>query len=221
MADAMPEPIEVSPEEARFLAHFFRRQILPWAAGLLLFPLAVSWWFGGDDGSAREARTAAALAQVRTENQALRADLAALMARSDSGQVSGAGANELERRVEDAKQSVRMIEARVTAELDRRIDALEARGLSPAAASESGPPPDAAAWDVSAILDRLYALEMRDGVGVSETRVATLEGRVARLEGSGMPGSDADALDGRGDVLSLRPPPEGATPPLPAAPAYD
>lgn len=217
MADATPEPIVVSPEEKRFLAGFFRRQMLPWAAVLLVIPAAASWWLGGDDGSAREARTAAALAQVRTENQALRADLADLVARVDSGRVSDRGGNELERRVEDAKQSVRMIEARVTAELDRRIDVLEARAASPSASGESGPPPDAAAWDVSAILDRLYALEMRDGVGVSEARVVTLEGRVARLEAPGVPSSAGPALEGRGETL-----PEGRSlEPFPAAPARD
>jgi hypothetical protein len=74
------------------------------------------------------------------------------------------GANELERQVEDAKRSVRMIEARVIATTERRLDALEsqlaANAPSPAQATPADPPPEAAAWDVSAILDRLYALEM-------------------------------------------------------------
>jgi hypothetical protein len=109
------------------------------------------------------------------------------------------GANELERRVEDAKRSVRAIEARVSAAVERRLDALEARigAASPAVAgpSDAAPPPEAAAWDVSAILDRLYALEMRQERDAASqesanhsrvARVSQLETRVDRLEaGSG------------------------------------
>lgn len=187
MAEATPrhEPIVVSPEEERFLKRFFRRQMLPWALILLVIPVTAVWWLADDDGGAREARTSAALAQVRTENQKLHAELAALTERVDTGLSSDHGADELERRVEDAKQSVRMIEARVTAALERRLDVLEAGGMHAAALPASGlsaPPPDAAAWDVSAILDRLYALEMQSGGGVSVRRVSSLEERIASLE---------------------------------------
>ncbi len=184
MGDATPpqEPIVVSPEEERFLAHFFRRQMLPWAGVLLVIPVTAIWWLAGDDGGAREARTAAAVAQVRTENQALRAQLAVLTEAFEAGRSSGRGGDELERRVEDAKQSVRMIEARVTAALERRINALEAQASALPDSGQVAPPPDAAAWDVSAILDRLYALEMRNGGRVSDHRVSVLEERIARLE---------------------------------------
>ncbi len=184
MGDAMPseEPIVVSPEEKRFLARFFRRQMLPWAGILLGVLVAGIWWLADADGGAREARTAAAIAQVRTENQALRAELAGFTERFDAGASSGRGGDELERRVEDARQSVRMIEARVTAALERRIDALEARVSARQDAGQDAPPPEAAAWDVSAILDRLYVLEMRDGGSISEHRVSALEERIAQLE---------------------------------------
>jgi len=184
MGDATPpqEPIVVSPEEERFLAHFFRRQMLPWAGVLLVIPVTAIWWLAGDDGGAREARTAAAIAQVRTENQALRAELAVLAEGFAAGRSSDRGGDELERRVEDAKQSVRMIEARVTAALERRIDALEAQASALTDSGQDAPPPDAAAWDVSAILDRLYALEMRNGGSVSDHRVSVLEERIVRLE---------------------------------------
>lgn len=184
MGDTMPseEPIVVSPEEKRFLARFFRRQLLLWAGILLGVPVVATWWLADPDGGAREARTAAAIAQVRTENQALRAELAALNDRLDAGASSDRGGDELERRVEDARQSVRMIEARVTAALERRIDSLETQVSARQDAGSDAPPPEAAAWDVSAILDRLYALEMRDGGSVSEHRVSELEERIAQLE---------------------------------------
>lgn len=193
-----PEPIVVSPEEERFLERFFRRQMLPWAFVLLVIPVTAAWWLADDDGGAREARTSAGLAQVRTENQKLRAELVALTGRVDAGLSSDHGADELDRRVADAKQSVRMIEARVTAALERRLDALEASVVHGAALPASGPaapPPDAAAWDVSAILDRLYALEMRNGQSASEQRLAGIEQRVAHLESAWRTAPAAPASD--------------------------
>jgi hypothetical protein len=115
--------------------------------------------------------------------------------------VGDRGADELERRVEDAMQSVRMIESRVTAELDSRLDALEALSeggaLAAAPAPAVGPPSaDASAWDVSTVLDRLYALEMRqekDGLAreaserAGSARLDGLERRLAQIEGQGDP----------------------------------
>jgi hypothetical protein len=147
-----------------------------------------AWWMGGSDVSDMEARTAAALAQVRNENQTLRAELASLRSEMLTAPASHPGGDELERRVEDAKANVRMIESRISAALDRRISALEAnrtQGASVASNAGSGPPPDAAAWDVSAILDRLYALEMRESQSASagaDRNVAGLERRILQLE---------------------------------------
>lgn len=167
MADATDPrggEIEVSPEEIRFLRGFVRREVLPWAGILLVISLTCVWWLGGDDAGQLEARTAAAMAQVRSENQKLRAELESLRVELAAAPSGPGASNELERQLENARQNVRMIETRVTAALERRIDGLEARlneGMSAAASPQMGPPPDAAAWDVSAILDRLYALEMR------------------------------------------------------------
>ena len=194
--------IEVTPEEKRFLKRFFRRQLLPYLAILLLILATSAWWPSGEEATgALEARTSAALAQLRTENQRLRAELAALSERMDAGlSAQDDGANELERRVEDAKRSVRMIEARVIAATERRLDALEIQlaggGPSPAGPALAGPPPEAAAWDVSAILDRLYALEVRQEQEVASretdqrsraAQLAQIAARVARLERSEAP----------------------------------
>jgi small-conductance mechanosensitive channel len=189
--------IEVTPEEERFLKRFFRRQLLPYFAVLLVIWVTSAWWPSeGKDAGALEARTSAALAQLRTENQRLRAELEALSERMDAGlSAQDHGANELERRVEDAKRSVRMIEAQVLAATERRLEALESQlgaGASPPArVASAGPPPEAAAWDVSAILDRLYALEVRQEreaasweteQSSSTAQLAQLAARVARLE---------------------------------------
>jgi polyhydroxyalkanoate synthesis regulator phasin len=164
--------------------------------------VASAWLLRGEDAGALEARTSAALAQLRAENLRLRDELTAVSQRLDQGLrgVGDRGADELERRVEDAKQSVRMIESRVTAQLDVRLDALEAQlreggGFAAAPAPAVAPPPgDASAWDVSTILDRLYALEMRqeqDGVAretserASSARIERLERRLAQIEGPG------------------------------------
>jgi hypothetical protein len=88
-----------------------------------------------------------------------------------------------------------MIESRITAALERRIDALEVQASAPSESRGEAPPADVAAWDVSAILDRLYALEMRDAGGVSEHRVSVLEERVAGLETSRGSLPAAPALD--------------------------
>jgi small-conductance mechanosensitive channel len=187
--------MEVTPEEERFLKRFFRRQLLPYFAVLLVISLTSAWWPSEEEAAgALEARTSAALAQLRTENQRLRVALAALSERMDAGlSAQDHGANELERQVEEAKRSVRMIEAQVIAATERRLDALEsqlaANAPSPAQAAPAGPPPEAAAWDVSAILDRLYALEMRQEreAATRETdqrsRAAQLAQLAARLAG--------------------------------------
>ena len=194
--------IEVTPEEERFLKRFFRRQLLPYFALLLVISVTSAWWPSEEEeAGALEARTSAAVAQLRTENQRLRAALAALSERMDAGlSAQDHGANELERRVEDAKRSVRMIETRVIAATERRLDTLESQLAAgappPARAAPSGPPPEAAAWDVSAILDRLYALEVRQEREAStrETdqrsrgaQLAQLVERIARLERDEMP----------------------------------
>ena len=197
--------MEVTPEEARFLRRFFRRQLLPWAAALVVVSIASALLLGGGDASQVEARASAAVAQLRAENQKLTAELEQLSTQVAAGVAmrESAAGNDLERRVEDAKRNVRMIESRITARLERRLDALEAASsaapsqaaMAPRTGGAGAPPPDASAWDVSQILDRLYAVEMAQqegGGGPEGSRLRALEERVARLEAS-TPGSTLPA----------------------------
>jgi DNA-binding protein H-NS len=194
--------MEVTPEEARFLRRFFLRQFVPWAAALVVISVSASLLLGDEDASEVEARTSAAVAQLRSENQKLVEQLAGLGEQVDARLAARENddGNDLERRIEDAKHNVRMIESRISAKLERRLDALEARASAgPAAGPASlaaaprpaagAPPPDASAWDVSQILDRLYAVEMAQQDGGASPRDAArmraLEERVARLEAGG------------------------------------
>ncbi len=186
--------IEVSPEEMRFLRRFFRRQALPWFAVAVVIALTVSWSSRPKVDDGLEVRVSAALAQLRSENEELRLQVAALSEKVATPRVKLEGADELERRVEEARRNVKMIEARITADLDRRIDALEAQvAQAPAApASPGAMPADVSAWDASAILERLYALEMQQGQGGSVSpdvsgRLAELERRLARVESPAAP----------------------------------
>jgi predicted RND superfamily exporter protein len=193
--------MEVTAEEDRFLRRFFRRQLMPWAAALVVISVTLSLMLGDEDAVEVEARTSAAVAQLRSENQRLAAELEQLDARLAKGLSAreSTSGNELERRIEDAKHNVRMIESRVTAKLERRLDSLEAQlgqGGAPASIasaprprpSAGAPPPDASAWDVSQILDRLYAVEMAQqegGAGATDgRRLGEIEERIARLETS-------------------------------------
>ncbi len=178
---------EVTAEEQRFLERFFRRQVRPYVLLMAVIAVTAAWWSPTGDENARVKVNAGQIAGVRAEGDRLRADVDALAARLETKLAnSDRGGDELERRVQDARRSVRMIEARVTAALDRRLDVLESRVEKSGAsrASFGAPPPEAATWDVGAILDRLYNLEMRqDSEQRSDvTRSARLEERLSRLE---------------------------------------
>ena len=178
---------EVTPEEARFLGRFFRRQVRPYVALVAVIAVIAAWWSPTGNERARVTVNAGQIADVRAEGGQLRAEVDALAARIEAKLANtDRGGDELERRVQDARRSVRMIEARVTATLERRLDALESRVEKGNASRVSfgAPPPEAATWDVSAILDRLYNLEMRqeDEKRSEVTRIARLEDRLSHLE---------------------------------------
>ena len=179
--------LEVTPEEERFLKRFFRRQVRPYVLLMAVIAITAAWWSPTGNENSRVMVNAEQIAGVRAEGDQLRAEVAALAARLETKLASSdRGGDELERRVQDARRSVRMIEARVTAALDRRLDVLESRVEKSGAsrASFGAPPPEAATWDVGAILDRLYSLEMRQGNEQRSdvTRIARLEERLSRLE---------------------------------------
>ncbi len=178
---------EVTPEEQRFLERFFRRQVRPYVLLMAVIAVTAAWWSPTGDENARVKVNAGQIAGVRAEGDRLRADVDALAAQLEKKLANyDRGGDELERRVQDARRSVRMIETRVTAALERRLDALESRVDKSGAsrASFGAPPPEAATWDVGAILDRLYNLEMRqENEQRSDVmRIARLAERLSRLE---------------------------------------
>jgi hypothetical protein len=180
--------LEVSPEEERFLRRFFRRELRPYLLLMAVIAVTAMWWWPAGGDTARVQANAAKISGVRAEGERLRAEVAALAARLETKLTSSdRGGDELERRVRDARHSVRMIESRITAALDRRLDDLESRVAKSGASRTSfgAPPPEAASWDVGAILDRLYNLEMRqENEKRSDVRrIARLEERLLRLEG--------------------------------------
>ncbi len=61
--------VEVSPEEERFLKRFFRRQALPWFVLAAVISVTSAWGLRGEADDALEARTSAALVQLRSERR--------------------------------------------------------------------------------------------------------------------------------------------------------
>ena len=73
--------MQVTPEEARFIRRFFRRQALPWMVVLGVLAIAASRWAvpAADPDLARElAETRTMLEAVRAENATLRTQLDAV-----------------------------------------------------------------------------------------------------------------------------------------------
>lgn len=193
--------LEVTAEEERFLKRFFRSQVRPYVLLMAVIAVTAAWWSSNGNEDEQSKANAKQITNLRAQGDQLRSEVAALAARVETRlSSSDGGTDELERRVRDARQSVRMIESRVTAALDRRLDELESRVAKSGAsrASFGAPPPEAASWDVGAILDRLYNLEMRqDNEQRSDvTRIARLEERLSRLEASvGMGSTPAAPVD--------------------------
>jgi predicted RND superfamily exporter protein len=141
--------IEVTPEERRFLERFFRRQVWPWFAGAVAIAVACAFGLRGapPDDEALEVRTAAALAQLRSENERLRAAVAELEGRvGEALAAPGRQGDELERRVEDARRDLQAMEARVAAALEERLAALESRVAAAPARTDAAARPSAEGW---------------------------------------------------------------------------
>jgi uncharacterized coiled-coil protein SlyX len=73
--------MQVTPEEARFLRRFFRRQALPWMVGIAIVAIAAARWAvpAADPGLEQSVADAMAVVEaVRAENAALRTELDAV-----------------------------------------------------------------------------------------------------------------------------------------------
>jgi hypothetical protein len=98
--------MQVTPEEARFLRRFFRRQALPWMVVLGVLAIAAARWAvpaADPDTALRLAETQAMLEAVRVENAALRTELDAV------GQRIAAA---VERRIDAAEARIAAVEKR-------------------------------------------------------------------------------------------------------------
>lgn len=189
---------EITPEEDRFLRAFFRRQALRYLGVLAaVAALAVTGTIAVVEAPPSEPASAAArpdpgtiaaLENFRAEGRQLHDDFEALSRRL--GKKKGASAAE-----------VAALNDRIEAMLSR-LGRLEQRPVAEAAPGDAAtvsPPDSAGSWDVSAILERLYNVEMRQdaartGVGRAVLeRLDRLEQRSAQLEGSVLgPGTEAD-----------------------------
>lgn len=152
--------MQVTPEEARFLRRFFRRQAMPWIAGLGIVAIAAARWAvpAADPEIGRKlAETQAMLEAVRAENAELRTELEAV------GQKIQAA---VERRITAAEGRIAAVEKRPAA-----------RGSDTSGLGDR----------LARLEDRLAAANSaHDTVTRSSlTRLKDLEARMVELEGSG------------------------------------
>jgi hypothetical protein len=155
--------MQVTPEEARFLRRFFRRQALPWMLGLAVAAIAAARWAvpAADPGIERRlAESTAAIEALRAENAALRTHVEALGQRVQPA---------VDRRLAAAESRIAAIEKRPTA-------------------SASG-----VAERVARLEDRLEAAtSTHDTVTRSNlARLKELEARMGAFEGSPLPAAPA------------------------------
>jgi len=152
--------MQVTPEEARFLRRFFRRQALPWLVGIGVVAVATARWTvpAADPGLELSlAETQAVVEAVRAENAALRTELDAV------GQ-------------------------RIQAAVDRRLGAAEGR-IAAVEKRPSGRASDASGVSerVVRLEERLAsATTAQDTVTRSNlSRLKDLEARMLNIEGVG------------------------------------
>ena len=158
---------QITPQEDRFLRAFFhrlaRRYLVLGAVALaLVLALALSLSGGGSDAD----ETRQNLVALRAEAETLQAEIAAL------GERMGA--------VEQPVGQLAGLEKRVATAL-RRLEKMESR-VEQVARSGGAAPSGPASWDVSAILERLYAVEMRQET--QERENAAFEREVRQQLGS-------------------------------------
>jgi len=209
MAESPPsKPIEVSPEEERFLRRFVRRETLPWLAGVsALAALALGAALHqplAPNATSSLAPAPGALPAVsdpdegplvalREENERLRADLGTLAREvAELKSVARAGA------VGGANVDVHELELRVREVFETRVARLESSLAALPASADAGDGAPVQDADLVAIRDRVFNLEMRQDRKDQEraalqqellARLDELERAHAQLEHSRAPGS--------------------------------
>ena len=129
--------MQVTPEEARFLRRFFRRQALPWLLVLGVVAVATARWAvpAADPGlELRLAETQAVVAAVRAENAALRTELDAVGQRIQAAVDRRLGLAEERIAAMEKRPSGRASDATVVSE---RVARLEERLASATAAQDT------------------------------------------------------------------------------------
>lgn len=179
----MSEPeIQLSEAEKRLLRRSFHRYALPYL-GALGLALAVAMALPGtvevEPGS--DPATTAAMEANRTALDELRIELASLRGKVSGVESEGSsGAQDLAKSFAAVDKRIKRVAGKVEA-LESRADQAESAGTSAAAL-----PDDAASWDVSAILERLYDLEVRqekvEQGGSSDPQSDGWKEIIARLE---------------------------------------
>jgi predicted nucleic acid-binding Zn-ribbon protein len=157
--------MQVTPEEARFLRRFFRRQALPWLLALAVLAIAAARWAVPPADPGIERRLAESTAAI----EALRAESAALRTRLEA------------------------VGQQVQPTVDRRIAAAESRIAALEKGSSAGGDASRVAERVARLEDRLAsAASANDTVTRSNlARLKDLESRMGALEGDALPAAPA------------------------------
>ena len=167
--------IQLSAAEKRLLRKVFHRHALPYLAAMAVVTAVAV--FGGEPKEAEVSAEAAvpppelaALVQARIDADALVAELTATAAQQNAAAESAASELEsLEKGIDTASRRLRDLESKAR-KAQKKLDEVA-----------SAPPPEAAQWDVSAILERLYNVEVRqDKVEADGGKLSANSGRGTR-----------------------------------------
>ena len=167
--------IQLSAAEKRLLRKVFHRHALPYLAAMAVVTAVAV--FGGEPKEAEVSAEAAvpppelaALVQARIDADALVAELTATAAQQNAAAESAASELEsLEKGIDTASRRLRDLESKAR-KAQKKLDEVA-----------SAPPPAAAQWDVSAILERLYNVEVRqDKVEADGGKLSANSGRGTR-----------------------------------------
>jgi len=163
--------IQLSAAEKRLLRKVFHRHALPYLAAMAVVTAVAV--FGGEPKEAEVSAEAAvpppelaALVQARIDADALVAELTATAAQQNA---AASELESLEKGIDTASRQLRDLESKAR-KAQKKLDEVA-----------SAPPPEAAQWDVSAILERLYNVEVRqDKVEADGGKLSANSGRGTR-----------------------------------------